>query len=557
MISPRRVWQAALVVLLTGFVLPLLLLGDEPAPRRYALVVGVRHYRKDHLKGLKYAEDDAHALAALLRTSGYRRVVVLTQKEFQDRGDADLLPTAENIREQLKSLLEDRIKTDTVVMAFVGHGVQFKEDDDYYLCPMDARPADKKTLLAVKGELYKELGACKAGHRALIIDASRDDPLSGAARRARLPIEFEAAPPEARPPAGVAALFSFSKGQVSYDSDVLKRSIFWHYLMEGLQGKAVNDKGAITLETLARHTQAEVPDRAKDEFGKSARQRPYLAGAGKEIALLQGTAPVVPTGKTLTNSIGMKLALLPKGTFKMGSPPNEAERDSSDEGPVHEVEITQPFYMGVHEVTQAQYKQVMGSNPSYFSATGGGKDKVKGMDTTNFPVELVTYDNARSFCEKLSALPAEKAAGRTYRLPTEAEWEYACRAGTSTPFNVGDSFSSTQANFDGNFFYGKGARGPSLQRTTAVGSYRPNGFGLYDMHGNVAEWVADFYDRSYYANSPRADPQGPNTGSNRLVRGGGWSSQPKPCRSAYRSPANPTPGTNFIGVRVVMRTLKK
>ncbi len=546
--------HAVLVGLLAGGLLPLLLWADTPGPRRYALVVGVKHYRKDHLKGLKYAEDDAHALVELLRSSGYRRVVVLSQKEFQEKGDADLLPTGDNVREQLKSLLEDRGKGDTVVLAFVGHGLQFKEDDDFYLCPMDARPADKKTLIAVKSELYRDLAASQAGAKVLIVDAGRDDPLSGAARRARLAVEPEAAPPAAAPPAGVSALFSFSKGQVSYDSDSLKRSIFLHYLMEGLRGKAVNDRGAVTLDALARYTQAEVPDRAKDEHGKSARQRPHLAGDGKEAALAQGFAGTAPAA-ALTNSIGMKLALIPKGKFKMGSPVTESDRDASDEGPQHEVEISQPFYLGIYEVTQAEYQKVMGNNPSHFCATGAGKDKVKGMDTSGFPVENVSFDEAKQFCDKLSSLPAEKEAGRVYRLPTEAEWEYACRAGTTTPFHFGDSFSSTQANYEGTP-YGKALRGPNLQRTCKVGSYTPNAFGLYDMHGNVAEWVLDVYDKAYYANSPRVDPMGPATGTSRLTRGGSWAHGPRICRAAYRAPAN-NARANTLGIRVVMRPLRK
>ena len=131
----------------------------------------------------------------------------------------------------------------------------------------------------------------------------------------------------------------------------------------------------------------------------------------------------------------------------MGSPRVEAGRLDDEEQ--HEVEITRPFYMGMYTVTQAEYEEVMGQNPSYFSATGDGKDKVAGMDTRQFPVEMVTWNDAVEFCRKLSQLPAEQQAGRVYRLPTEAEWEYSCRAGTTTPFHFGNSLSSNQANTDG------------------------------------------------------------------------------------------------------------
>ena len=146
--------------------------------------------------------------------------------------------------------------------------------------------------------------------------------------------------------------------------------------------------------------------------------------------------------KELRNSLGMKLMLIPKGTFTMGSP--KEEKDRSDDEEQHEVEITQPFYMGATEVTQEQYEKVMGTNPSYFASTGDGKDKVQGLDTRRFPVESVSWKDAVEFCEKQSALPEEKKAGRLYRLPSEAEWEYACRGGatSSKPFHFGDTLSA-------------------------------------------------------------------------------------------------------------------
>src|SRR5262249_11368647 len=156
------------------------------------------------------------------------------------------------------------------------------------------------------------------------------------------------------------------------------------------------------------------------------------------------------------------------------------------------------------------------------SAEGGGKDMVKGLATADFPVERVSWHEAVKFCKKLSVRPAEKRARRVYRLPTEAEWEYACRAGTSTPFHFGRSLSSRQANFDGNAPYGGAAKGPWLRRTCKVGSYQPNGFGLFDMHGNLFQWCNDWYGRDYYKDSPRQDPQGPDEGTARIVRGGSW-----------------------------------
>jgi formylglycine-generating enzyme required for sulfatase activity len=268
-------------------------------------------------------------------------------------------------------------------------------------------------------------------------------------------------------------------------------------------------------------------------------------------------------GKEVENSIGMKLVRIPKGTFMMGSPASEKRRmigpaieeHRSDDDKQHEVEITKDFYLGIHEVTQKQYRTVMGKNPSFFCASGGGKDKVKGMKTEDFPVDDVNYDDAVAFCKMLSALRAEKQSKRAYRLPTEAEWEYACRGGASSSYQVfhfGNSLSSTQANFDGNFPYGGADRGDYLKRTCKVGSYAPNRFGLHDMHGNVYEWCADWYAEDYYASSPRRDPQGPSEGSDRVVRGGGWDDSGQDCRSAFRFRRTPELRFSYLGFRVAV-----
>jgi len=254
--------------------------------------------------------------------------------------------------------------------------------------------------------------------------------------------------------------------------------------------------------------------------------------------------------KTVTNSIGMRLVRVPAGTFKMGSPRDEAEH--TDKELLHEVKITKPFYMGVYEVTQAEYvKVIQGNNRAAFKGEGS-------------PAENVEWKNAKSFCERLSARDGEKSAGRTYRLPTEAEWEYACRGGKSTPFHYGQSLSSKQANFNGTYPYGDGEKGEYLRKTAKVGSYQPNAFGLYDMHGNVAEWCADWYDAKYYQDSPEEDPLGPpfgvldtrftNFGKNNffvVVRGGSWVDDARACRAAYRFRAMPNTQYRLIGFRVV------
>jgi formylglycine-generating enzyme required for sulfatase activity len=239
-------------------------------------------------------------------------------------------------------------------------------------------------------------------------------------------------------------------------------------------------------------------------------------------------------GDVRTNSIGMKLVYIPAGSFMMGSPSNEKDRES-DEGPQHHVQISKGFYMGAYEVTQAQWQAVMGSNPSNFKGN-------------NLPVEKVSWNDAVEFCEKLS-----HQEGKTYRLPTEAEWEYACRAGTTTPFYFGQTISTDQANYDGNYTYGSGRKGIYRQKTTAVGSFAPNAFGLYDMHGNVWEWCSDWYGENYYSSSPGVDPQGPASGSYRVLRGGSWGYSPGHCRSASRGRHTPDlRGGDVGGFRIVL-----
>jgi formylglycine-generating enzyme required for sulfatase activity len=260
------------------------------------------------------------------------------------------------------------------------------------------------------------------------------------------------------------------------------------------------------------------------------------------------SAPAPLLKKHFTNSIGMKLVRIPPGKFTMGSPVSETGRYVEEHQ--HEVEITRAYHLGAHAVTQAQYKKVMGRNPSDFAAGGARQSAVRGMDTSDFPVERVSWNDAVAFCEKLSALPAEKGARRVYRLPTEAEWEYACRAGTSTPFAFGSSLSSRQANFDGNQPYGGAEKGPYLQRPAKVGSYKPNAWGLYDMHGNVWQFCNDWHDTNYFTASPRKDPPGPKAGHSRVVRGASWMNTGAWCRSAFRVHVTPTATYDHAGFRV-------
>ena len=218
-----------------------------------------------------------------------------------------------------------------------------------------------------------------------------------------------------------------------------------------------------------------------------------------------------------TNSIGMKFRLVPAGQLVMGS-----ESGYDDEKPAHRVTMSRPLYLGVHEVTQAQYKQVTGSNPSHFKGP-------------NRPVENVTWNDAQDFCRRLS-----DREGVEYRLPTEAEWEHACRAGTTTRYSLGDS----AAALGDHAWY----RDSSGYRTHDVGQRKPNAWGLYDMHGNVWEWCHDWFGP--YAAVAQTDPKGPGEGADRILRGGSWGVTPDGCRCAYRNRSSPDARHYGVGFRI-------
>ena len=276
------------------------------------------------------------------------------------------------------------------------------------------------------------------------------------------------------------------------------------------------------------------------------RTRDRVALEDRVASLL--VAGVEPVALEVVNSIGMRLALMPPGVFRLGSPATEKSRNYDESS--HEVEITRPFYVGVFPVTQGQYETVMGTNPSAFRE-GGPNDP--GLEAREFPVESVNWHDAVDFCARLSAIPAEKKARRVYRLPSEAEWEYAARGGPACtgPFCFGSSLSSSQANFNGQYPYGGARKGPHLKRPSRVGSYRPNVLGLYDVHGNIWEWCNDWRYSGYYDFSPRTDPPGPDEGSERVKRGGAWRlCGGAACRVARRSASPPGARLPDVGFRV-------
>jgi formylglycine-generating enzyme required for sulfatase activity len=239
-----------------------------------------------------------------------------------------------------------------------------------------------------------------------------------------------------------------------------------------------------------------------------------------------GVCPCVPR----IEEAGMIFAWCPPGTFLMGSPESEAERDNDETQ--HRVTLTNGFWLGVTPLTQAQWQAAMGSNPSYF----------KGED---LPVEQVSWDDCQAFCKKL-----KERTGKTFRLSTEAEWEYACRAGTTIPFCFGVTITPDQVNYDGNYPYGGAAQGAYRAQTSVVGSFPANAWGLYDLHGNVWEWCADGFGP--YASEDQIDPKYKSNDEARVLRGGSWHHAARGCRSACRRWLAPSLRFYYVGCRLVL-----
>ncbi|MCL2928267.1 MAG: SUMF1/EgtB/PvdO family nonheme iron enzyme [Trichodesmium sp. MAG_R01] len=258
---------------------------------------------------------------------------------------------------------------------------------------------------------------------------------------------------------------------------------------------------------------------------------PKVNRKGEIISHSEGEAEVMI--ENLGNGVTLEMVRIPGGRFLMGSRETEAER-SDNEGPQHHVDVPE-FWMGKYVVTQQQWQAIMGNDPSLFK----GKNR---------PVERVSWNNATEFCQKLS-----KKTGRDYRLPSEAEWEYACRAGTTTPFYFGETITGELANYNASKTYADEPKGEYREQTTPVGQFPPNAFGLYDMHGNVWEFCQDV-GHSNYDGAPVDGSAWVNGGDSsvRVVRGGSWSYYPRRCRSAYRNNySSDETDNNNIGFRLV------
>jgi formylglycine-generating enzyme required for sulfatase activity len=572
------------------------------AARYYALVIGNNNYTT--LPKLKTAEADARAVAALLKEAyGFETKLLLNATRAQ-------------IVSALSTYRRELPVDASLLVYYAGHGFNDKETDKAYWLPVDAERDDQANWI-IADEITTGIRAIPARHVLVVSDSCYSGTLTRtigemlprptereqflqrmAAGRSRTLIASGGNEPVADGGGSGHSVFAAAllRGLREMDKGQFTAAELYNsYVLEAVAGRAqqtpvyallqnsghesgdfvfvkvkVGDKtvevtvkapptGAVDSSVFELEYWNAIKDSSDPEeyqgylkqypngrFADIARRRASGGRGGNGTARVPSVSPSPESAANTTgvarpsvrpqqmqNRTGIEFVWVPAGSFMMGSGKN-----SPNEKPMHRVTIAEGFYIGKYEVTQAQWQQVMGSNPSKFK------------DCANCPVERVSWDSAQAFISKLNA----QNDGYIYRLPSEAEWEYAARAGTTTAFAFGDSLSSAQANFDGGYPYGQAAKGVFLKKTTPVGNFEPNAFGLFDMHGNVREWVQDYYHDSYVG-APTDGSAWERGGdqTKRVSRGGSWFATSDYCRSANRvGHSLSDPGYDgMIGLRLV------
>jgi formylglycine-generating enzyme required for sulfatase activity len=560
---------------------------ERTAGTKWALLIGVNEYL--NVASLKYSVADIQALRRQLVATGFAadHVLALTDdgehvrnrplKKNIDRHLNGLLGTLNTTGDQLLApgLVE---RGDLVVIAFSGHGVHL--DGTSYLCPTDTDLDDAATLVSVE-RIYRQLELCGASVKLVIVDACRNDPrrdgskgFDRSAEAKSLSAAFDS------PPSGILVMSSCAPGQRSWEDTQLAHGVFMNFVVDGLGGAADTQRGnrdhLVSLLELysyaAEKTKTHVAGMMRRGLADGA-QTPRLRGEIEGDFSFGVVGPLAFS--KITNSIGMELVLIPRGEFVMGARDRTA---FADELPAHPVRLTHNFYLGAHEVTVGQFRRFVAETKYRTDAErdargGWGWCNVRETfvhgdrrfswkhngyaDDENQPVANVSWNDAVAFCQWLSA--KERTL---YHLPSEAQWEYACRAGTTSRFSFGDDAEHLA-------LYGNIADGTASERfqwpesirardgyafIAPVGSFKPNPWGLFDMHGNVQEWCGDGYGENYYqqlagrtAENPTgsADPLAP-----RVVRGGSWSFESRLAESSHRYNRAADAREDRIGFRI-------
>jgi formylglycine-generating enzyme required for sulfatase activity len=575
--------------------------------KRYAIVIGVDTYRDKQINRLYGAAKDARTLKqALVANAGFPedQVTLLATGEPQERE-----PSRANILQRLLNLGGVVPRDGLLLVSFSGHGMQ--RGNEAFLLPEDAKIGSlsllENTAISVV-DMKKYIRQTGVRQVLVIMDACRNDP----GGRADTPspmgkayhFDFDTHNKEVE---AFATLYATSEGQRAYEYTEKNQGYFTWALVEGLEGAAANERGEVTLSALVAYLQEKVPKRVLQDLGPEKGQRPWaqiegyradelivsiaepdspnkptpITGSGTALELELWTSikssrdpddfkaylDKYPTGtfagvarnrirqlenpaksdspatrhtaegkqenpdiETYVETAGgaaIEMIRVPSGKFTMGSPDSEPGR-LSDEGPQHQVSVSS-FYMGKFEVTQAQWRAVATALPKVKIDLNIDPSHFKG---NNLPVENVSWREAEEFCDRLS-----RATDKIYRLPTEAEWEYASRARNQGAF---------AGSLDSLGWYASN----SGHTTHSVGTKQPNGFGLYDMHGNVWEWCRDWYSKDYRQSSSE-DPRGPTSGLYVVLRGGSWQHPAASCRSAARGWLTPTARSSNLGFRIV------
>ncbi|HAH49328.1 MAG TPA: hypothetical protein DCM07_31720 [Planctomycetaceae bacterium] len=523
------------------------LLVEPRASQKWAILIGVNDYI--NVKNLKFCGNDITALQKQFLAAGFRKDHLTLMHD--SAAEKRYHPYKSNIESELDLLLGEldasgtKLKQrglveqgDMIVIAFSGHGIHPTGGKQSYFCPTDAvvdRPASMVSL----EKLYKQLELCPANIKLLVVDACRNDPrLNGQKGMKATDETKDFANTLENPPAGILVLSSCAPGQVSWEDEQIQHGVFMKYLLQGMQGAADTEEGnrnqKVSLLELYKYAynntktyvyrtkrKIQTPSLRGNitgdfEFGTLTFPRPDLLIAPfvKEEAQARQAAWArhLKTDVAITNSIGMKMTLIPPGEFMMGS--------SEDEGPFgvspqHHVRLTKPYYLAETEVTQKQWLSIMGTTP-WKNQTVRGKKAFKEGD--NYAATNVSWNDTQIFLKKLSL-----KEGVTYRLPTEAEWEYACRAGTETKYYFGDNLNrSNEYAFFGPILHAT-ADHAQIDLIHMVAQKKPNNFGLYDMHGGVEEWCVDWYNINYYkklAGKTSTNPTGPISSTYKIRRGG-------------------------------------
>ena len=525
--APIRHLMLALCLLVLAGTAP-----DAWAARR-ALVIGIDSYQ--HVTRLRNARADAEAMADALRSAGYRVTLQTDRSQKQMQGD---------VRAFRDSIVANQ---DEVVVFFSGHGVQV--DGTNYLLPVDIAAESesqvKDDALALS-KVLQDLRERKPRFTLAIVDACRDNPFAGVGRSigARGLTGVSGA-------TGQMVIYAAGEGQKALDrlsnSDPVRNGLFTRVFVKEMA------RPGLSVDQVLRNVRIEV-NRLALTVGHDQVPALYDQVVGNyyfHTAPAQ-VASVVPqpVGPSVQLSVASavrdgavfkdcadcpEMVVIPAGSFLMGSPASESDR-FSNEGPQRRVTVVS-FALGKTEVTQGQWKAVMGGDPSRFSTCGD-----------DCPVENVSWEDAQRLIEKLNA-----KTGQRYRLPSEAEWEYAARAGTLTAYWWGPLASHEYANYGKDQCCDGVAEGRDQWENLApVGQFAPNAFGLHDMHGNVWEWVQDCYDDKAYGGKAPSDggPYEVVGCSSRVLRGGSWYIYPQYLRSAYRNWNAPGLRNNNIGFRL-------